>query len=183
MADFKFVIRDGLSSDIDMCLALDHSFESDYVWKMSMQTLNEGYQATFRKERLPRQSIAYHEYDEMRLRLALPSEMCYLVAIGKDEPVVLGYLTMRPDPIHKIAMVQDIIVGQEFRHAGIGSRLLSIARQWASKRGAKQIMVEVPTINYSAIKFFQNRGLVFCGFNDQYFRNHDISVFFGQAIH
>lgn len=183
MNSFKFVIRDGLASDIDACLALDHTFESDYVWQMMMQTIQEGHQVTFRKERLPRPSIGQHQVDDVRLHLALPKENCFLVAIGKDEPIVLGYLTMRPDPIHKLALIQDVVVGNNFRGVGIGSRLVSIAREWARKQGAKQLMVEVPTINYSAIQFFQNRGLAFCGFNDQYFRNRDISVFFGQAIH
>lgn len=183
MTTFNFVIRDAVANDVDACLALDHSYESDYVWRMVVQEVQNGHQITFRKERLPRAVETVHPADELRLRLALPREICYLVAVGKDDPIIPGYLTLRPDPIHKIALIQDIVVSRQFRGLGIGSRLLSIARRWAQEQDAKQLMVEVPTKNYPAIEFFQNRGLRFCGFNDQYFRNLDISVFFGQALH
>lgn len=183
MNNFNFVIRDAVKTDIDACLALDHSYESDYVWRMVMNTITDGYQVSFRKERLPRSNEITHPVDDLRLSLALPREICYLVAVGKEDPIVLGYLTLRPDPIHKIGLIQDIIVARQFRELGIGSRLLSVARRWTQEQGAKQLMVEVPTKNYPAIQFLQNRGMRFCGFNDQYFRNQDVSVFFGQTLH
>ena len=182
MNSFNFIIRDAVAADIEACLALDHSYESDYVWRMVMNTTTDGYQINFRKERLPRTNEITHSTNELRLRLALPREICYLVAIGKDNPIVPGYLILRPDPIHKIGLIQDIVVTRQFRELGIGTRLLAVARRWAQEQGARQLMVEVPTKNYPAIQFLQNRGLHFCGFNDQYFRNQDISVFFGQAL-
>lgn len=183
MNSFKFVIRDAIKADIDACLALDHQYESDYVWRMTMQTMQNGHQITFRKDGLPRAIHSQHHANGLRLHLALPRENCYLVAVNKDDATIIGYLTMRPEPIHQIAMIQDIVVDNDFRGLGIGSRLLGIARQWASEHGAKKLMVELPTTNYPAIHFLQNHGLRFCGFNDQYFRNQDISVFFGQTIH
>lgn len=182
MNNFNFVIRDAMVTDVDACLALDHSYESDYVWRMVSNTSIDGYQINFSKERLARRNEITHPADDIRLRLALPREICYLVAVGKDDPIVAGYLTLRPDPIHKIGLIQDIVVARQFRQLGVGSRLLAVARRWAQEQGVKQLMVEVPTKNYPAIQFLQNRGLHFCGFNDRYFRNQDISVFFGQSL-
>lgn len=183
MNSFNFVIRDAVALDIDACLALDHSYETEYVWRMVMQETSDGYQISFRKERLPRANEFTHPNDDLRLRLALPREICYLVAIGKDDPLVLGYLTLRPDPIHKIGLIQDIVVSRQFRSSGIGTRLLGVARRWAQEHEAEQLMVEVATKNFPAIQFLQNQGLRFCGFNDLYFKNQDISVFFGQTLH
>lgn len=182
MQSFNFLIRDALAADVEPCLALDHHYESEHVWKMSISPDGEGKQIHFRKERLPRPVENHYPADEMRLVLALPREVCYLVAVGKDEPTMLGYLTMRPEPIHQIAFVQDIVVSRQFRRRGIGTKLLNVARIWAQEHGAKQLMIETQSINYPAIEFLQNRGLQFCGFNDQYFRSHDIAVFFGQPI-
>ncbi|MGJ3239966.1 MAG: GNAT family N-acetyltransferase [Anaerolineae bacterium] len=183
MDHFNFVIRDAIADDIPHCLALEHHYESEHVWRMMIQNTLDGYQINFRRERLPRTTSFTHPVDETRLRLALPSEICYLVAVRKDDPLVIGYLTLRPDPIHQIGLIQDIVVAQDFRQLGIGTRLLHVARRWTQDNGSKQLMVEVTTKNYPAIRFAQNQGLQFCGFNDQYFRNQDISVFFGQMLY
>lgn len=182
MNSFNFVIRDAVAADIEDCLALNHDYETEHIWRMDMLAEGDGWRVNFRKDRLPRRSSMTHESDESRLRLALPQEICYLVAAGKDTPIILGYLTLHPNPIHKIGLIQDIVVSQEFRQQGIGSRLLTVARLWAQEHKLQTLMVEVSTKNYPAIQFLQNRGLRFCGFNDLYFTNQDISVFFGQTL-
>lgn len=95
---------------------------------------------------------------------------------------VYGYLTMRYDPARRTAWVQDIVVDAELRRGRIGTRLLNAARRWAGEQGAQRIMVELTTRNYPAIAFCGANGLTFCGYNDQYFDNHDIAVFFGDDI-
>jgi ribosomal protein S18 acetylase RimI-like enzyme len=183
MSTFNFVIRDALVADLEACLTLDHSYETDYVWQMTVSPGVEIRQIIFRKERLPRTNKIDYPSDELRLRLALPPEICYLVAAGKDEPTMLGYLTLRLQVVHRIALIQDIVVSQQFRRHRIGSRLLAVARRWAKEHKAQQLLVETQTKNYPAIEFLQSQGLRFCGFNDQYFRNRDIAVFFGQSLH
>lgn len=182
MSSFNFLIRDAVTADIEVCLALDHSYETDYVWQMSLSSETDNWQVFFRKERLPRSNKIVYPVDEARLSLALPSEMCFLVAVGKDEPTMLGYLTMSLQVMHKIALIQDIVVSRQFRRCGVAIRLLTVARRWAEEHGAQQLLVETQTKNYPAIEFLQSQGLSFCGFNDQYFRNHDIAVFFGQSL-
>ena len=131
MSTFNFVIRDALAADIEACLALDHCYETDYVWQMTLSPEIEIRQIIFRKERLPRTNEIEYPSDELRLQLALPPEICSLVVAGKDEPTMLGYLTLRVQVVHQIALIQDIVVSQQFRRRGIGSRLLAVARRWA----------------------------------------------------
>ena len=49
-----YVIRDGLESDVDTCLALDHSYQTERVWQMSMRSDLDQYEISFKTERLPR---------------------------------------------------------------------------------------------------------------------------------
>ena len=158
----SFVIRDALPADVEACLALDHHYTTRTVWQVTVLPHGEAWQVTFREERLPREVEADYPADDIRLRLALPREMCYLIAESKTEPAaVLGYLTMRPEPVHQIALIQDVVVGREYRNKGIGTRLLNVARHWASEHGAQQLMVETQTRNYPAIRFCQKNCLKF----------------------
>lgn len=270
----SFVIRDALPADIPGCLALDHSFSTDQVWQMHLFQDVGSTQITFRAERLPRNLNAVHASDERRMRLALPPEQCFLVAVergtapltspplppmttvvvpgsvppelppfedddtGGDLPAdtdffamltapdslttperkipriqtsmltelttqeaevvaptpvpqtaplnppqsILAYLTMRYDPARRTAWVHDIVVDADLRRGRIGSRLLRAARRWAMEHDAARIMVEIPTRNYPAITFCLANGLTYCGYNDLYFENHDIAVFFGAGL-
>jgi GNAT superfamily N-acetyltransferase len=183
---FSFLIRDGLESDIEACLHLDHSYTTEYVWQMNLQDMGGQWQIVFKTEHLPRVMEVTHPIDERRLRLSLPDEQCFLVAVTRDsaneQEEILGYLTMHSNDSHRIAQLQDVVVAKPYRRHGIGSRLLSIARAWAREHKLVQISAEIPTKNYPAITFFQGTGSTFCGFNDRYFLNGDIAVFFSQAL-
>jgi GNAT superfamily N-acetyltransferase len=140
------------------------------------------WRVTFNTQRLPRTLDTAYTPDEARLRSALPAEQCFLVAVAKDEPTILGYLTMRNDPIHQLASIHDLVVSQPYRRCGIGARLVKVARKWAREHGLIQMLLETHTRNYPGIVFCQHVGFTFCGFNDQYFANQDIAVFFGQSL-
>ncbi len=179
---FGFLIRDGLESDIGGCLALDHSYESEYVWQMSIREEAGQWAVRFKPDRLPRRVQAVYPFDERRLRLSLPSNQCFLVAVGRDQPEVLGYLTMCTDDAYRIARLMDLVVARSYRHQRIATRLLNIARQWAREHSLTQMTVEIQTKNYPGIMFCQQRGFAFCGFNDRLFPSQDIAVFFSQAV-
>lgn len=178
----NYLIRDGLLTDIPQCLALQHEYQTDHVWQMRFQRTDDGYQVFFQTERLPRAVEIQYEADENRLKLMAVPDQCFLVAAYKDTSEILGYLVMWNDRAHGIGCVQDIVVDQPVRRFKIGTHLLKIARQWAQEHQLVQLLIETQTKNYPAIQFCQSAGLTFCGFNDQYFSNRDIAVFFGQSI-
>ncbi len=183
MSAFSFVIRDGLQRDIPQCLAIDSAYTTDYVWQMSIQHKSaENHQILFKTEHLPREMHVTYVKDERRLKLALTAEQCFLVAIGKEEPTLLGYLVMWQIPAHRLAIIQDIVVDRDIRRKRIGTRLLNVAKSWSREKTLTRMHLETQTKNYPAIAFIQNAGFSFCGYNDQYFTNQDIAVFFGQSL-
>lgn len=179
---FGFLIRDGLDSDISGCLAMDHTYETDYVWQMNIHEEGDQWEVRFKTDRLPRTMQAEYPRDERRLRLAVPPNQCFLVAVERDQPEVIGYLTMWNDPIYRVARVNDLVVSRTYRNHRIATRLLNVSRQWAREHDLTQMTMEIQTKNYPGIMFCQQRGFTFCGFNDRLFPNQDIAIFFSQSL-
>ncbi len=181
MPTFNFVIRDGVQSDVPTCIALDHHYTTEHVWQMTFQNEGGGYRMNFRVERLPREVESVYPVPEERLEAACKNGGL-LVAVGKEGTDVLGYITLRYDSFNQVATIRDIVVTRSLRHYGVGARLFSVARRWAQEKGAHHLIAEVQNKNYPAIQFCQRFGLEFCGFNDKYFPEHDIALFFSQSL-
>jgi GNAT superfamily N-acetyltransferase len=177
-----FIIRDGLESDIPACLKIDHTYETEYVWQMQIAQEVGRWQVTFKTERLPRSMEVTHPSSERRLALCLPDDQCFLIAGERDQEGVLGYLAMRREPARRVGWIQDMVVDRDYRRLGIGARLLRVARTWALEHDITRLMVETQTKNFPSIGFCNASGFSFCGYNDRYFENQDIAVFFGQAL-
>jgi len=183
MPELSLLIRDGIASDVEACLALDHSYETDAVWQMTLQPDPSGWHITFRVERLPRTIPAQYTPQAATLERALAADQCLLVAITRGEtPEIIGYLSLNYQAVEGIALIQNVVVAKDYRRLGIGKRLVNVARRWATEQTAHTLMMEVQTRNMPGIQFCQSVGLTFCGFNDHYFTHHEIAVFFAQAL-
>jgi len=177
----SIVIRDALAEDVAACLALDHSFHTDHVWQMNLRQ-EDGWQIAFRNERLPRTLESHHQPHPDHLNTSLMAEQCFLVAEIRPTGAIAGYVVMRRDPTSEIGEIIECAVPTPFRRSGVGKRLIGITQNWAREHHLKRIQAAVRTINVPAIDFFQDVGFTFCGFNDHYFPNRDIALFFNQPI-
>lgn len=178
----SLVIRDAIPADVSACLDLNHDYETEHVWQMRLQQTVSGSQVTFRKERLPRRLTVTYPADKRRLELALAPETCFLIAQDRETQDIHGYLTMWINPVYYHATIHDLVVSRPFRRAKVGSSLLRIARMWAQEQYTKRLYIETQTKNFPAIQFCQAKGFTFCGFNDHYFPDQDIAVFFSQTL-
>jgi ribosomal protein S18 acetylase RimI-like enzyme len=177
----NLIIRDALADDVPLCLALDHIYETDHVWQMHIRH-DEGVSASFRPERLPRTLEVRRQPEADRLTRALSPEACFLIAQEKGAEGVLGYLVMQRDPMQHIGQIVDFAVDRPARRCGIGGRLMLVAGAWGREHGMTRLQAAVETTNQPAIAFLTAIGFTFCGFNDRYFTNRDIAVFFSQPI-
>ena len=179
----NFLIRDGLEADITPCLLLEHEYETDFVWQMHIHSEEEQqWEILFKRDRLPRTVTMALEPNEPRLRAALPGDQCFLVAAERDSSDILGYLAMYNDSGHRLGLIHDLLVSTPYRRHGIGTRLVNVARQWAKERQLSRLLIETQTKNYPGITFCQQNGFSFCGFNDRYFPNQDIALFFSISL-
>ncbi len=178
----KLIFRDAVEDDLPRCLALDASFQSDYVWQMTVNDDGGEIQVNCRRQRLPRQLVSQHPVDERKLRMALRMDNCFVVVEDPGSGQIAGYVTMRLDMSGRVAYLQDLVVDLLYRRRSLGARLVHVARVWASEFRLQQIIFEIPTTNYPAIRFAQAQGFAFCGFNDHHFANREIALFFSLSI-
>jgi ribosomal protein S18 acetylase RimI-like enzyme len=99
-----------------------------------------------------------------------------LVALLNGVPVAYERLKEEFEPC--TLWVKDLAVRKEVRRQGIASVLLLAAQDWASQRNLKRVIVEIQSKNASAIKLVNKLGYEFCGYQDHYFANQDIALFF-----
>lgn len=59
---------------------------------------------------------------------------------------------------HPVLKVHDLIVARRMRNAGIGSSLMSEAEEWARRRRARRVQLEVLARNHEAVNFCDELG-------------------------
>jgi ribosomal protein S18 acetylase RimI-like enzyme len=99
---------------------------------------------------------------------------------GDDE--VIGFLDAWPQPWQNLLWISNLVVNQAYRRQGVGSRLIKAARRWATEHDLRQVTLEVQTKNHPAIAFAQKHGFQFCGYNERYYPNGDIALFFSLSV-
>lgn len=181
MATVNFIVRDGLSTDIPACLQLDHHYDTDYVWQVMPLPIASGHQITIRQERLPRGVSLQHPVSPQRLEIAVANAQL-LLAVERDSEQVLAYAVLRHDRYHALVTVCDLVVERSIRRCGVGRRFFGVLRRWAKAHEAKFLACEVQHKNHPAIQFCLQQGLDFSGYNDKYFDDHEIALFFTQII-
>jgi ribosomal protein S18 acetylase RimI-like enzyme len=179
----RIVIRDAVEADVIDCMALEAHYSTQQVWQMQIyQDERQGWDVSFKVERLPRLQDVKLYTAKHRLEAALPESHCFLVAQRRDTPEILGFLAMSVDVLHGYALIHDLVVGEAYRRMQIGTRLFATAHVWAKEHKITRITAETQTKNMPSILFWQKLGFQFCGFNDRHLYNQDIAVFFSITL-
>lgn len=167
-------------ANYEQCMALDHSTSAEFVWQMVLDEGDGSTNLTFRPARLPRSMKVQYPRDEEALLQSWRLHAAFLVAQWEDQ--VVGYVNIRHEHAQETAWIADLIVDRPYRLRHVGTGLLNAAREWALNHNLRRLIVEVQTKNYPGITFLRKRGLRLCGYNDLYYPNQDIAVFFGETL-
>ena len=173
-------IRLARSGDLQECLALDCSYQTEYVWQVETHAEPERVEAVFQRTRLPRPVTVNVPPDARSLRLDWERQECFLVAdhLGR----VTGYLNMTLREAQNAGWVNGVAVDREFRRHGIGKALVRSARLWAEQQNLRVVIVEARPKNYPLIQLCQQAGFRFCGYNEQHYASDDIALLFANRI-
>ncbi len=180
-------IRPAISSDISYLIALDHGYTSEYVWQMEMR---RGAQTSlvsepvrrvyFRQIRLPRSVRVDYPRPPRSLADDWSSRSGILVALLEGRPI--GYASLMLNIAPLTAWVSDLVVDRPLRRQGIGRALLLASMEWAEHMESSNLVLEMQPKNYPAIQLALKLGFELCGYNDRYYADHEIGIFFGKWL-
>lgn len=175
-------IRQAELDDIERCLALDASYVTDEVWQLRLDEASPaGTSSEFRRVRLTRTvQLPYPRTDD-ELRALWHNDVTDLLVVATEEHIA-GFVDLTAQSDHESVWVYNLVVDNEHRRSGNGTRLLHAAARWADARGFRRLLLETPTKNGPALRFLFAHGATFCGFHDRYYSNKDIAVFFEYRI-
>jgi len=173
-------IRPAYSSDVPRLIALDHNYATEFVWQMTLEITEMQTQVTFREVRLPREvHVNYPRVPESLADLWTTKSLLLLAEQGEQ---ALGYISIRLDLAPVSAWVEDLVVDRLYRQQGIGTALVLAAQDWAGKKGLHRMILEMQPKNYPGIQFAHKLGFDFSGYNDQFYRDQEIALFFSSYI-
>lgn len=173
-------IRPAVASDIPVLMAIDHTYSSDYVWQMEIQAEEKSIAVNLREIRLPRSVRVEYPRPIHTLADDWTRRSGLLVATLEAEAV--GYVSLMLDIAPITTWVTDLVVVRRVRRQGIGSALVLAAQEWGEQHNTRRLVLEMQPKNHSAIKMASKLGFSFCGYNDRYFANHDIGLFFAKSL-
>jgi len=176
----EVLIRPAVSPDIEVLSKLNHSIDTIKVWQMS-QSGDTGQVATmFNEVQLPRaMRIHYPKSPDMLLERW---EDYSTVLVGCVGGVPVGYITLISLFIPDMIWIKDLVVDDPWRRQGIGLSLVRAANDWGGLRKYRRMTLECSSKNYPAICLAKKAGFEFSGFDDNFFRNNDIALFFSRSL-
>jgi ribosomal protein S18 acetylase RimI-like enzyme len=173
-------LRPTVATDLPKLMAFEHATSSESVWQLELKRESGQIAATFREVRLPR--VIKVEYPHNQFSLAddwIRKSMMYTALIGAD-PV--GYISLLERGTASAVSITDLAIDVNYRRRGVASALLVSAQAWAETRLHRRLILELQAKNLPAIRLAQKFGYEFCGYNDHYYLNQDVALFFAKIL-
>ncbi len=173
-------LRPTVATDLSRLMSFDHSITSESVWQLELRRDTGQVAATFREVRLPRSVSIMYPHNPFALADDwVRRSMMYTAYIGQDPA---GYISLLERGTDSVVWVTDLVVNLANRRQGVASALLAAAQDWASARSHRRLILEMQSKNLPGIRLAQKFGYEFCGYNDHYYLNQDVALFFAKAI-
>jgi GNAT superfamily N-acetyltransferase len=176
----EIVIRPVIANDIPALLGLEHWYETSHVWQMDRLVEGGQVAVNFREVRLPRKMKVESPVAGDWLVEGWKSQPGLLAAVFEDQPV--GYICLSEGFGPGTAWVRDLLVAEKMRRKGLGTALLLAGHEWAGQRNYRRVLLEMQSKNFPAMRMAFKLGYEFGGYNDHYYSNQDIAVFFTRYL-
>jgi ribosomal protein S18 acetylase RimI-like enzyme len=178
MADVK--VRSAVSPDFSILSAIDHTVKTETVWQLD-RFFDGGLESiNFREIRLPRAiRVEYPYYPEGLLER---SKVMSVVLLACMDEVPVGYIAITTNHSLLTSWIKEIAVHERWRRRGFASVLIRAAHDWSVERDVHRLSMEMSSKNFPAISLARKLGFEFCGYNEFYYPNSDIALFFTKSF-
>jgi ribosomal protein S18 acetylase RimI-like enzyme len=167
--------------DLNTCYQMTMSYTTDYVWQMRTGGDERATNIYFDTIRLPRPMRVEYPRSADELLEHWQQQQCFFIARNLQDEIV-GFIDAQSQLWHNTLWVDNLVVDPHYRRQGFGTALLKAANGWAATQHLNRLTLEVQTKNHPGISFAQKHGFQFCGFNERYYPNGDIALFFSRPV-
>ncbi len=176
----RIEIRPSLVSDLEALLTLERDYVTQYVRQIEIESdENETLTVSLRRVRLPRPTRV--DYPRNRQQLLDEWSCCDGLLVAEMEEQLVGYISLTLKPPNTV-WINDLVVARPVRHQGIARALVFAAEEWALTKEQKRMVLEMQSRNDPAVQMAQKIGFDFCGFQESYYANGDVALFFARNI-
>ncbi len=176
----QVIVRPATKGDLPALMGLDHGYSTEYVWQMELDPGMPRMGAIFREARLPRVMQVAYPRPKGNLESNWNTHTMTLVAEHNQQPI--GYANLITGLAPGATWLSDLVVGTSQRRKGVGTRLVLGAQAWSREQGHERLVLEMQSKNYPAIRLAQKLAFEFSGYNDRYYQNQDIALFFAKRL-
>jgi len=91
-----------------------------------------------------------------------------------DEGRLIGYTELDNEAWHNRMRISEILVLEEYRGEGYGTRVMDDIKELARREGFREIVLETETCNTNAIDFYLKNGFTVNSIDLSYHSNRDV---------
>lgn len=173
-------IRPAIADDLSALTGIDHSVYSEHVWQINRSFAEGQFNIGIREIRLPRPAKIDYPRSGRDFLMLWQNALEIFAAVKNNK--ILGYIALANRGSQKYLWATDLAVVPLARKHGIGTRLVQTAQRYALENDYRYLILETQSKNSPAVRFAMNNAFEFCGYNDQYFENQDIALFFSRLV-
>lgn len=176
----EILVRQAVSPDIELLSKFDHTVKTECVWQMTQSVDMGNIVTSFTENHLPREMRLTYPRSPDSLVERWKNYSSVLIACINNAPV--GYITFTATFAADIVWIKDLVVDELWRRKAVATSLIQAANSWGTTRHFVKMTIEMSSKNYPAISLARKCGFDFAGFDDNYFNNNDIALFFSRFI-
>lgn len=172
----EVLIRPAVSPDYGLLSSFKSSVQTDVVWQMDHAFDQNQVSITFHEIKLPR--IIRVDYPHSSEGLLERVKALSIVLVGCIEGAPIGYIGISTIQTESMLWVKELVIHERWRRKGFGSVLIRAGFDWGMERNIRHMMIDMSSKNFPAINMVRKIGFEFCGYNDNFYFNNDIALFF-----
>ena len=104
------------------------------------------------------------ELESCKIILNSDHDICYLIK-DKETYIAFIHLTVRLDYVEganssPVAYIEGLYVKENWRHLGIGKKMIHLGIEWGRQKGCKQLASDTELNNVTSIEFHKRLGFL-----------------------